>query len=344
MIFDLPMDFINKLILLLSGQGLILAFLIYMKKKERKNLFIGLYLFLFSGILIYWYFAYWDTNPFPYIQILRFDLFFHMFLGPLLYIIVSEKYEIKKHLLISCILGGLFLAIWIYTYITIGQPEFHITFFRNPNFYLVINFIGLSICIWYFIKSLRLVDNKSNKLLTAALGIYILGWLANFTMSFFFSYISAIDYLLILGEILLFYGAGYYILIDTYTKANYVVELDELHLIMPAISNMMLDNLPYLDPSFSIKQMAEKLNIHHKKLSQILNQGFKQNFSEFVNSYRIEKAKEMLLNEKYEKHTVLEILWECGFNSKSAFNVAFKKFTSQSPLEFKKSGFYSKLA
>ena len=67
-----------------------------------------------------------------------------------------------------------------------------------------------------------------------------------------------------------------------------------------------------------------------------MNQGFEMSFIEYVNGYRIAEAKRLLLEKEYQKHTVLEILLESGFNSKSAFNATFKKYTGNSPLQFRK--------
>ena len=95
------------------------------------------------------------------------------------------------------------------------------------------------------------------------------------------------------------------------------------------------ENRPYLDPKLSISDVAEKINITVKDLSQIINESFKKNFYDFINSYRIDEAKQMLSNEDEEKKTVLEILYAVGFNSKSAFNTAFKKHTGFTPTEFR---------
>ena len=63
----------------------------------------------------------------------------------------------------------------------------------------------------------------------------------------------------------------------------------------------------------------------------------KQNFYDFINNYRINFAKNLLNNPADDKMTVLEILYEAGFNSKSAFNVAFKKETGVTPSQFRRS-------
>jgi len=55
-----------------------------------------------------------------------------------------------------------------------------------------------------------------------------------------------------------------------------------------------------------------------------------------VNSYRIEEAKKFFSDPVNRKKTVLEILYEVGFNSKSVFNNAFKKHTGITPTQFRK--------
>ena len=91
---------------------------------------------------------------------------------------------------------------------------------------------------------------------------------------------------------------------------------------------------PYLNPR-SISDVAKQVGIPVKDLSQIINESLQKNFYDFINSYRIEEAKQMLLREKDDKKTVLEILYEVGFNSKSAFNTAFRKYTGYTPTEFR---------
>jgi AraC-like DNA-binding protein len=55
-----------------------------------------------------------------------------------------------------------------------------------------------------------------------------------------------------------------------------------------------------------------------------------------VNEYRIKKAMEIFKNTNDGKLTVVEVLYEIGFNCKSSFNTAFKKFTGNTPSEFKR--------
>jgi AraC-like DNA-binding protein len=66
----------------------------------------------------------------------------------------------------------------------------------------------------------------------------------------------------------------------------------------------------------------------------MLNEHFHKNFSDYINSLRIEEAKKILQDPANNK-TILEILYETGFNSKASFNAYFKKETGLTPTEFK---------
>jgi AraC-like DNA-binding protein len=59
-------------------------------------------------------------------------------------------------------------------------------------------------------------------------------------------------------------------------------------------------------------------------------------FNDFLNRYRIDEAKKLLLQEEGEKRNILQIMLDTGFYSKSVFNTAFKKYTGMTPSEFKR--------
>ena len=93
---------------------------------------------------------------------------------------------------------------------------------------------------------------------------------------------------------------------------------------------------PFLNPQVSLADLSEKLSISTKHLSQVINQSFNKSFFDFINSYRIQEAQQILKESNDDKLTVLEVMYEVGFNSKSSFNTAFKKETGQTPSEFRK--------
>ncbi|MEO0896928.1 MAG: AraC family transcriptional regulator [Bacteroidota bacterium] len=94
---------------------------------------------------------------------------------------------------------------------------------------------------------------------------------------------------------------------------------------------------PYLDQELTLTDLSQKLNINTKYLSQIINEMEGKNFMDFINFYRIERAKELLPHPAYQHYTILAIAQEVGFKSKSAFYNAFKKFTQTTPTAYKAS-------
>jgi AraC-like DNA-binding protein len=92
----------------------------------------------------------------------------------------------------------------------------------------------------------------------------------------------------------------------------------------------------FLNSDLTLDELAERTRIPAKKLSHFINEYYRQNFFDFVNSYRISEAKRILTGSKDPKLTVQEVMYQSGFNSKSSFNTLFKKKTGQTPSEFRK--------
>jgi AraC-like DNA-binding protein len=97
----------------------------------------------------------------------------------------------------------------------------------------------------------------------------------------------------------------------------------------------MENEKPFLNPDLTLKDLGEQLQIPARYLSQVINERTHQNFYDYVSQHRIEEAKRIFSDPSNDK-TVLEVLYEVGFNSKSSFNTAFKKFTGSTPTHFRK--------
>ena len=93
---------------------------------------------------------------------------------------------------------------------------------------------------------------------------------------------------------------------------------------------------PFHEPELTLAQLAEKVHIPAHHLSQVINEKLNCNFLDFINGYRIEDAKEKLVDNAYSHYTVIAIAYEVGFNSKTAFYSAFKKQTGTTPSSYRK--------
>ncbi len=111
----------------------------------------------------------------------------------------------------------------------------------------------------------------------------------------------------------------------------------DLNAYVKRLKEHMEDNKRFLDSELSISDLSRELEIPTKILSQVINEGYTCNFFDFVNEFRIETAKSILTNQSDQKMTIQEVMYDSGFNSKSSFNTAFKKFTNLTPTQFKNS-------
>ena len=98
---------------------------------------------------------------------------------------------------------------------------------------------------------------------------------------------------------------------------------------------------PYLQSDLSAKELASQLETNTHYLSEVINREFGTNFTGFINEYRVKEACKLLADEDKQNLTIESIAHEAGFNSKSAFNNAFKSVTGLTPSYYRKSVNYN---
>lgn len=105
---------------------------------------------------------------------------------------------------------------------------------------------------------------------------------------------------------------------------------------MASIQQQMIREQPYTRESFRLTDLAELVQLPEHVVSQVINEKTGVSFPDFVNQFRVEKAKQLLTDAKYG-HLTLEALGaEAGFNSKASFYTAFKRFAGTTPGDFQK--------
>lgn len=116
------------------------------------------------------------------------------------------------------------------------------------------------------------------------------------------------------------------------TKGN---QNDAITTQISTLKQYMIEKEPYLDPSLTIQELSNQIDIPVRDLSVLINHHINQHFFDFVNEYRIQKAMHILKDQSKSQLTVLEILYEVGFNSKSSFNTSFKKYAKLTPTAYR---------
>jgi len=97
----------------------------------------------------------------------------------------------------------------------------------------------------------------------------------------------------------------------------------------------MEEKKPYLNVDLTIHDISTELNIPRHYLTQVINGLLGKNFYTFINEYRIEEVKKLLVSDEFSKYTLTSIAFEAGFNSKSSFNSIFKISTGMTPTQFR---------
>lgn len=110
--------------------------------------------------------------------------------------------------------------------------------------------------------------------------------------------------------------------------------------IMRKLEALMRDERIWDNDRLTLNETAGMLDITQHQLSQLLNEKLNMNFNAYVNSWRIEEARRLLVDQPDK--TVLFIAYEVGFNSKSSFYESFTKLTGFTPLEYRRSGINGK--
>lgn len=82
----------------------------------------------------------------------------------------------------------------------------------------------------------------------------------------------------------------------------------------------------------TLDALAEHTAYHYVYLSRYFKQCTGLSFTEYVNRYRINEAGYLLKN---TQQTILQISYDCGFDSLRSFNRNFKRITEQTPQEYR---------
>jgi len=101
------------------------------------------------------------------------------------------------------------------------------------------------------------------------------------------------------------------------------------------LKRLMEEDEIYTNPDITLKDLSERLDTSTHNISEVINTRLNQNFFDFINSYRIERVKKDLLDKSKEHYTLFAIAVDAGFNSKSGFNAIFKRYTGQTPSEYR---------
>ena len=155
------------------------------------------------------------------------------------------------------------------------------------------------------------------------------------------SYTRMLDYIYVLPFGILIYTIGLYLTKKRWSKAPEVKHMSDVtkNLDLEKLKNrleyVMTSERPFLNPELRLQDLADLCNISKHELSYFLNQYMGVSFFDFINQKRVSQVKSDLLKSANDK-TLLQIAFDAGFNNKTSFVNAFKKFEKCTPSQYRK--------
>ena len=102
------------------------------------------------------------------------------------------------------------------------------------------------------------------------------------------------------------------------------------------LHKLMHDERVYLSPDLTLPKLSKLAGCSVNHLSQVINAGFAMSYFDYLNHFRIEAAKRLLVAAEHRRESIINIAYQVGFNSNSAFYTAFKKACGQTPAQFRR--------
>ena len=103
------------------------------------------------------------------------------------------------------------------------------------------------------------------------------------------------------------------------------------------LETLLSEKKLYLQARLSLDELAQEMKMSTNQVSLLINEGYQKSFYDLINEMRVEEVKRKIADPDFSHHSLLGIGLECGFNSKSSFNLIFKKFSGLTPSQYKKS-------
>jgi AraC-like DNA-binding protein len=345
-------------LILASGQ-------VVLKNRNRNNILLfllllnfGLYqivnsIFMFSGSVL-WYGIY--NISFPAGIICLFNM------GPLQYLyfhsVTMPDIRRSKYFILHFLPGLLFTGLFLCTShpavnMSVHPAEYHEYLFSHDTLYAAAVFLsGISFLLYMSFFLIRLsvlhshVYAKRKSILritiglTAALILSVMFWLIDKILML--HYLKDIHVLLACFLIIIYILSNRYpeillLIKSEIDQAKYIkTQLQGVHVdrVIEEMTALLSQERVFTDENLSLPLLAERLNIRPHQLSEIINSYLKTNFFDMLNAYRIKDA-QRLFREKPEL-SIIEVTYETGYSSSSAFYKAFKKNTGISPAGYRR--------
>ncbi len=356
--------FFNAILLLGTFQGFVLVILILLRRKGNitaHKILAGIIFFLSFSMFLH---TISDLHIIPYLEYHALIIsLFTLLVAPLIYLYTKAltvyQFRLSRNDLINGIpfVSGCIISVILFFVITTAS---YVKILHAVLFLL--DCLVTIPYLWFAHREIQ-IYHKIISENYSTLEKRQLNWLKTFiiALTIFWMFVLAneislkafsMDYAWLVNCVII-YLIGYYgflqpeifssPILDPFNKQNNSQQKYEKSSLTDEIANSyihklktrMMDEKLYLEKDISLASLSQDLGITLHHLSQIINGRLGLNFYDYINKQRIEEARKILLDPSYDNQNIASIAFEVGFNSLSAFNSAFKKFSNQTPSQFR---------
>jgi AraC-like DNA-binding protein len=122
----------------------------------------------------------------------------------------------------------------------------------------------------------------------------------------------------------------------TTSCSSYILNADKVHAISERLHKFMQEAKPYLKNRYSIRSLAQDLNVHAYQLSAYFSQEKHVRFTDYLNQFRIQYCEALIQKGMVNELNMKGLALVCGFQSRNTLTSAFKKFTGITPSVYTK--------
>jgi len=343
------------------------------RKQQRHTFYLGVFIILFGLTSVTSIVEELNlTNHYPKLEYLPFDFVWTLF--PVFYLYVQEISIFSNHKKYYVLLPGLVDFIFLSSLFFLSEEAAAIAY--DSFLYGLFFICGIIYSVIIVIKTFSLIKRhmKSIRDQYSSLEYKEMKWVKYFTLGIllYFSFGLLTLFFAVLKDVaddflniffitasvveltLVFWASFKGITQDKVTllisnkrtedikegtlKSEVFREKDEsIEKIIESLRKVIQEDQLFKDVNLTIVDVSEKIGVHPRKLSIIINSHIGSNFNQYINNYRVEQSKKLLINDSGSNLTIEGIAFEAGFKSKSSFYAAFKNSTQMTPVNFKKS-------
>ena len=349
-----PGQFLFELFLLLGAMhGYYLVLIAGINGRVAANIFLGLLLFAFSLTLTTSFL--YQTELIVHVpHFMGIAMPFSFLIGPAFFLYC--KYQLKHgyrftktewlHFAPTVVVTLLAMPYYLkagdekvaFVGSNIHELPIERAFYLGLQLVQTISYLGL---VYQLVQQAKKKDDqwlwvaRINKALIGLTAIYVLVVPCYFLLNQYYIELRVIH----LGAVSLFiHTIGFLLLRESHflnqliSQPSLPLSNEQINQIKKKIELQMDQQQPWLKNDFSLKDLSDSIGTNTLYVSNIINQAYGKNFSDFVNHYRINKARQLLAETDLK---VFAIALESGFANKNSFNRVFKKHQGMTPSEYK---------